>query len=90
MAHSHAKFQLNSLVSSFYRNSGKMSTEEDPELRDLIAKCLETNGVLGKIRVNNTYILNVTVTYQTLILQAQLRANTFLALDQQDDPKVYL
>ena len=36
---------------SFYRNSGKMSTEEDPELRDLVAKCLESNGVLGKIRV---------------------------------------
>merc|ERR1711928_50173 len=48
---------------------GKMSTEEDPELRDLVAKCLESNGVLGKIR-------------------AQLRANTFLALDQQNDPKV--
>ena len=29
-----------------------MSTEEDPELRDLIAKCLENNGVLGKLRVN--------------------------------------
>jgi len=28
-----------------------MSTEEDPELRDLVAKCLESNGVLGKIRV---------------------------------------
>ena len=28
-----------------------MSTEEDPELRDLIAKTLENNGVLGKLRV---------------------------------------
>ncbi|XP_046445641.1 centrosomal protein 43-like [Daphnia pulex] len=46
-----------------------MSTEEDPELRDLIAKTLENNGVLGKLR-------------------AQLRASTFLALDQQEDPKV--
>uniref|UniRef100_A0A0P6GNS1 FGFR1 oncogene partner n=1 Tax=Daphnia magna TaxID=35525 RepID=A0A0P6GNS1_9CRUS len=46
-----------------------MSTEEDPELRDLIAKSLENNGVLGKLR-------------------AQLRASTFLALDQQEDSKV--
>jgi hypothetical protein len=30
-----------------------MSTEEDPELRDLIAKTLENNGVLGKLRVIN-------------------------------------
>lgn len=28
-----------------------MSTEEDLELKDIIAKCLESNGVLGKIRV---------------------------------------
>ena len=28
-----------------------MSTEEDPELRDLVAKSLESSGVLGKIRV---------------------------------------
>lgn len=46
-----------------------MSTEEDPELRDLVAKCLENSGVLGKIR-------------------AQLRACTYLSLDQQEDPKV--
>ena len=26
-------------------------SEEDPELRDLVAKCLENNGVLGKLRV---------------------------------------
>lgn len=30
----------------------------------------------------------VTFTYSILLFQAQLRANTFLALDQQDDPKV--
>ena len=29
----------------------KMSAEEDTELRDLVAQCLETNGVLNKIRV---------------------------------------
>lgn len=36
-------------------SGGKMSTEEDPELRDLIVKCLESNGVLGKIRVSLHY-----------------------------------
>ena len=29
-----------------------MSAEEDTELRDLVAQCLETNGVLNKIRVS--------------------------------------
>ncbi len=29
-----------------------MSTEEDTELRDLVAQTLETNGVLDKIRVS--------------------------------------
>lgn len=29
-----------------------MSGEEDTELRDLVAQTLESNGVLGKIRVN--------------------------------------
>lgn len=33
-----------------------MSTEEDPELRDLIAKSLENNGVLGKLRVIKKYL----------------------------------
>ena len=28
-----------------------MSVDEDTELRDLVAQTLETNGVLGKIRV---------------------------------------
>jgi len=28
-----------------------MSTDEDTELRDLVAQTLETNGVLNKIRV---------------------------------------
>lgn len=42
-----------------------MSTEEDTELRDLVAQTLETNGVLNKIR-------------------AELRANVFLALEEQD------
>lgn len=42
-----------------------MSTEEDTELRDLVAQTLETNGVLNRIR-------------------AELRANVFLALDEQD------
>ena len=28
-----------------------MSADEDTELRDLVAQTLETNGVLGKIRV---------------------------------------
>jgi hypothetical protein len=32
-----------------------MSADEDTELRDLVAQTLETNGVLGKIRVNETY-----------------------------------
>ena len=36
----------------------KMSADEDTELRDLVADTLETNGVLGKIRVSfNCYIL---------------------------------
>jgi len=42
-----------------------MSTDEDTELRDLVAQTLETNGVLNKIR-------------------AELRANVFLALEEQD------
>lgn len=29
-----------------------MSTEEDTELRDLVAQTLETNGCLSKIRVS--------------------------------------
>ena len=29
-----------------------MSTDEDTELRDLVAQTLETNGVLNKIRVS--------------------------------------
>ena len=33
-----------------------MSAEEDTELRDLVAQTLEANGVLGKIRVNLTYV----------------------------------
>lgn len=32
-----------------------MSTEEDTELRDLVAQTLEANGVLGKIRVKLTF-----------------------------------
>lgn len=31
-----------------------MSADEDTELRDLVAQTLETNGVLGKIRVFKT------------------------------------
>jgi hypothetical protein len=31
-----------------------MSADEDTELRDLVAQTLETNGVLGKIRVCKT------------------------------------
>jgi len=46
----------------------KMSAEEDTELRDLVAQCLETNGVLNKIR-------------------AELRANVFMALEEQDSLK---
>lgn len=42
-----------------------MSTEEDTELRDLVAQTLETNGILNKIR-------------------AELRANVFIALEEQD------
>lgn len=43
-------------VLTFYRYSivwarFKMSADEDTELRDLVAQTLETNGVLGKIRV---------------------------------------
>ena len=37
-----------------------MSVDEDTELRDLVAQTLETNGVLGKIRVRTVYILTVT------------------------------
>ena len=36
-----------------------MSADEDTELRDLVAQTLETNGVLGKIRVSTIiYIEN--------------------------------
>ena len=39
-----------------------MSADEDTELRDLVAQTLESNGVLGKIRVslciNKLYLLN--------------------------------
>ncbi len=33
------------------RQKTNMSVDEDTELRDLVAQTLETNGVLGKIRV---------------------------------------
>lgn len=34
-----------------------MSADEDTELRDLVAQTLETNGVLGKIRVSMQILL---------------------------------
>ena len=37
---------------SFCFQTTKMSSDEDTELRDLVAQTLETNGVLGKIRVS--------------------------------------
>lgn len=35
-----------------------MSTEEDTELRDLVAQTLETNGCLPKIRASIVYTIN--------------------------------
>ena len=40
----------------------KMSADEDTELRDLVAQTLETNGVLGKIRVR--YKPNIAVQHR--------------------------
>ncbi len=37
--------------------SENMSVDEDTELRDLVVQALESNGVLGKIRVRETFVL---------------------------------
>lgn len=60
-----------------------MSTEEDTELRDLVAQTLESNGCLSKIRVNYEKF-NVICFIKIVYFQAQLRASVFLALDEDE------
>lgn len=41
----------------------KMSADEDTELRDLVSQTLESNGVLGKLRVRN--VIDMTNSFVT-------------------------
>lgn len=71
-----------------------MSVSGNPaeaELRELVAKTLEEKGVLGKVKVNElsstetvTWIFKI----RRCVLQAQLRASVFLALQDQDSSTV--
>jgi len=44
-----------SMRTSFVLGKPNMSADEDTELRDLVAQTLETNGVLGRIRVTHYF-----------------------------------
>ena len=46
-----------------------MSADEDTELRDLVAQSLESNGVLGKIKVNLNYVDSLSIFLMLCIVQ---------------------
>ena len=65
-----------------------MAGEEDTELRDLVAQTLEAKGVLGKIRVIHFFGAPIGLIEVRCTFQAQLRAQVFLALEEQEAEKV--
>ena len=75
--------QLEKLKKLHYFTTKMEDDEKDLELKDLLIQTLETNGLLAKMKVSFIIILKLFLFYMNSF-KAQIRANVFLALDENE------